>query len=255
MTLNTRLAHVIIAAAIALPAYATAQSKGLDGLAALTARLEHAALNDDAEGVKDARAEAMRMLAAAPKSEQAPLLRYTVAYAGWRLAYSAKLTAAEQTAMLADAESQLIQSITANGSFADAHGLLASVYGALMSRNPDLGQTLGASAGETMGRAMSLGRNNPRIAVLRGVSRLNTPPEYGGDAAEAEAQLRRALQLFEKEPPSRPWPNWGRYDAHVWLGQALARRGDVDGARAEYKAALAIAPANGKAKGLLERLK
>ena len=42
MTLDTRLAHVIIAAAIALPASAAVQSKGTDGLAALTERLEHA---------------------------------------------------------------------------------------------------------------------------------------------------------------------------------------------------------------------
>ena len=52
----------------------------------------------------------------------------------------------------------------------------------------------------------------------------------------------QALTRFDQEGARAPWPNWGRFDAHVWLGQALAARGDKAGARSEYEKALAIAP-------------
>src|SRR5688572_3772874 len=74
---------------------------------ALTTRLETAALADDAEGVKAARVECLRLLAASPSPERATILRYTVAYAAWRLAFTPKLAAAEQVALLSDAETQL----------------------------------------------------------------------------------------------------------------------------------------------------
>ena len=54
-----------------------------------------------------------------------------------------------------------------------------------------------------------------------------------------------------REPAGRPWPNWGRFDAHAWLGQALGARGDKAAARAEYDAALAIWPGSHWVKNVL----
>ena len=53
--------------------------------------------------------------------------------------------------------------------------------------------------------------------------------------------FRRAADLLDAAKDT-PWPNWGRFDAHVWLGQALGKRGDKSGALAEYNKALALAP-------------
>ena len=248
--------NLIVMAALAMPAAASAQpADPATDFAALTARLEKAALNDDTPGVKDARVACMRMLAAAPSGPKAAILRYTIAYAGWRLAFTPALPAAEQNGLLADAVEQLGQATRLDASFAEVYGLLSSLYGAQISKNADLGMTLGMAAGEALGRAMSLDPNSPRLVMLQGVNLLHTPAEYGGDAKQAEAAFRRALQMFDKEPPAKPWPNWGRYDAHLWLGQALAGRGDKEGARAEYRAALAIAPDSGHAKGLLAQLR
>jgi tetratricopeptide (TPR) repeat protein len=93
-----------------------------------------------------------------------------------------------------------------------------------------------------LGKALGIEPNNPRLLVFRGQSLLNTPPEYGGSIKDAEAALRRALEAFDAEAAAKPWPNWGRFDAHAWLGQALAARHDNAGARAEYAKALTIAP-------------
>jgi Flp pilus assembly protein TadD len=102
---------------------------------------------------------------------------------------------------------------------------------------------------------MSIDGANPRFLMMQATSLLHTPAEYGGDPKQAEAVFRQALKAFDKEPTGKPWPNWGRFDTHVWLGQALAGRGDAEGARAEYKAALALAPDSSRVKGLLAALK
>ena len=253
--------NLIVVAALAIPAVASAQTPRVQqthaaaDFTALTARLEKAALGDDAQGVKDARIECMRLLAAAPAGPKAAIVRYTIVYAGWRLAYSAKIPAAEQNALIADAEEQLGQAITLDGSFAEAYGLRSSVYGARISKNPELAMTLGPAAGEALGYAISLEPNSPRLVMMQGLNLLHTPAEYGGDVKQAEAALRRALELFDKDRAGTAWPNWGRVDAHLWLGQVLAERGDIEGARAEYKAALALAPDSSRVKSLLAALK
>jgi tetratricopeptide (TPR) repeat protein len=224
-------------------------------LAALASRLEKAALNEDAQGVKDARIACMRMLAAAPSGPRAGLMRYTIAYAGWRLSFWPTVPAAEQNGLLADAESQLGQAVKADPSFAEAHGLLSMVYGAKISKNPELGMTLGMAADAAMGRAMALDSGSPRLVMMQGISLLHTPREYGGDPKQAEANFRRALQMFAKEPAGQAWPNWGLFDTHLWLGQALADRGDSEGARTEFKAALQVAPNSRHVKTLLANLK
>jgi tetratricopeptide (TPR) repeat protein len=218
---------------------------------AVAVRLEQAALADDAQGIKDARTACLRLLAAEPSSRRSPVLRYTIAYAGWRLAFSSKISANEQDDFVAEADKQLDLAIGANPKFADAYGLLGAIYGIEIAKNPDLGRTLGPKSGAMVEQAMALEPNNPRLVLLQGETRLNTPAEYGGSAKVAEALFRRALQLFQDEPADKPWPNWGRMDAHAWLGQALAKQGDAAGARAEYEAAMKIAPNSGWIKYVL----
>lgn len=248
MTIKTLL--VMMALTVAASDAGQQPAAGAD-LGALSTQLEKAALNDDAEGVKAARATCLRMLAAAKVPRDTAMVHYTIAYAGWRLAFSPAVEAAEQIAMLADAEAQLNQALLLVPSFAESYGLLSSVLGAQISKNPELGATLGASAGQMLARARALEPDNPRFLMAQGTTLLRTPVEYGGDPQRAETFLRRALQAFDKETAGKGWPNWGRVDAHVWLGQLLAERGDTEGARAEYKAALALAPGSARVKRLI----
>jgi hypothetical protein len=77
------------------------------------------------------------------------------------------------------------------------------------------------------------------------VSAFNTPVMFGGGKDKADKLLRHSLERFVAEPRDKPWPNWGRFDAHVWLGQTLLEKGDRAGARAEYDKARALAPNSG----------
>ena len=104
---------------------------------------------------------------------------------------------------------------------------------------------LGPAAQEAVAAALRLQPDNPRVLLQAGSNTFHTPAEYGGGLDQAEALLRRWVSAFDREPADRPWPNWGRFDAHVWLGQVLAAKGDKAGARREYQAALAIQPQSG----------
>ena len=116
------------------------------------------------------------------------------------------------------------------------------MHGLQISHAPELAMALGTQSDAEMAHATGLEPTNPRVLVLDAIGRFNTPPEYGGSISAAETILRRALSLFDREAVGKPWPNWGRFDAHAWLGQALADRHDVAAARAEYESALKLAP-------------
>src|SRR5262245_18645256 len=74
---------------------------------ASVARVEAAVLSEDAVALKAARIALLRQLAATTDPSRSAMLRYTVAYAGWRLAFSPGIPAAEKQDLLDDAETQL----------------------------------------------------------------------------------------------------------------------------------------------------
>ena len=210
-----------------------------------TATLERAVRNDDATTLRAIRASCLQAVAAGLPADRVPLTKYAVAYTGWRMSTNPFVPAREQSDLLDEADTQLQEALKLNDGFAEAHGLLAGVFGMKIAKSPMKGILLGPRSSTYLDRALALEPDNPRLVLQLGVSKFNTPAMFGGSAKEAEALLRRALALFEKEPPDRPWPNWGRFDAHAWLGQALVKRGDVAGARAEYDRAAALAPQSG----------
>ena len=232
-----------------------AQAGQPSDLPSIAAKLQQAVLDGNGSGIKAGRAACIALLDAAPASPNAPLIRYTIAYADWRLAYSPAASEKEKDEMLEDAQAQLIKAKHDDQWFADELALLSAVYGGRAARNPDLAMTLGPEAWESLKNAADAAPSNPRVMIMQGIFLMHTPAEYGGDPRRAEELFRVATKAFDAAPANAPWPNWGRVDAHMWLGQALAARGDNDGARAEYNAALALAPNNGYVKGLLANLK
>lgn len=252
LTLSAALALVAVPLAARSPVASQAPAADLD---AIVHRLEPAALADRVPEVIDLRLACLRLLSASPAADRVPLIRYTIAYAAWRVAFSPSLSPKDQASLLDDAVVQLNDAIKLNGKFAEAMALLASVEGAQIAHTPELGMTLGPESSAILSRALTLEPDNPRVLLVRGEGLYNTPPEYGGSVKDAETTLRRALQAFDREPATKAWPNWGRFDAHAWLGKALADRHDNAGARAEFTKALEIAPESMWAKILLQSVK
>jgi len=210
----------------------------------LTSRIDQAVLSDDAATLKLCRAEALR-LQTAPGGSSRALLAYAVAYIGWRLAFNPSVPAAEQDGLLDEAEAQLKAALKIDPKSAEALALLSSVYGAKIAKSSIRGIVLGPRSSGAIADAVKLEPNNPRVLLSQGVGKFNTPAMFGGSDTEAEALIRRALTAFQSEPAGKPWPGWGCFDAHAWLGQIFAKRGDKAAARAEYERALAIAPNSG----------
>jgi tetratricopeptide (TPR) repeat protein len=216
-----------------------------DAWRALTSRLDRAVRDDDTAAIKAVRADALRRLVAAPAPHRAAVVRYAIAYAGWRLAFSPVVPEREQHDLLDEAEMHLEAALKADPRLAEAHALMSGVLGAKIAKSPIKGILLGPRSTAAIDKAVELEPQNPRVLLAKGIGKFNTPAMFGGSDREAETLLREALARFAAEPSDKPWPAWGRVDAHAWLGQVLAARGDKAGAIAEYEKALALAPQSG----------
>ena len=209
----------------------------------LVTRIERAYVLGDASEMRAVRTALQELLGEDLVDDQRSIARYTVAYLNWRLSVLADgVPDDEQDALLEEAVELLGEELADNDANAEAHALLASVYGLQIGRSPLKGAFLGMRAARASARAMDLEPQNPRVLLLAGIGKLHTPRMFGGGEDRAEALLNRAVAAFRTEPSERPWPRWGRIDAYAWLGQVAARRGDPDAARRYYRQALEIEP-------------
>jgi tetratricopeptide (TPR) repeat protein len=243
MTRTMCLAGILVTVLVTAPA--ARQSLMPPDWSQVTGQLEQAVLGDDAAGVRRARTDLLRLLAAGPATDRAALVHYAIAYAGWRLSTNPAVSARERDDLLDDAETRLKTAVKLDPKFAEGYALLSGVYGLKINFSPMSGILLGPRSGGAIDRAEQLEPENPRVLLSRGIGKFNTPAMFGGSIKDAEACLRRAIDRFAVESPAKPFPAWGRFDAHAWLGQVLARRGDKAAARAEYERALEVAPKSG----------
>jgi tetratricopeptide (TPR) repeat protein len=209
----------------------------------ITDRLERAVLSGRSVDLRNVRADLLRRVQQASLS--AAVVQYAIAYAGWRMATLPDVPEREQGDLLDESVSRMQAVVKKDGKNAEAQALLGSLYGLQIGRSPLKGMTLGPRANGALDRAAREAPSNPRVVLVQGISAFNTPAMFGGGTDKAERLLRRSIELFASESPQKDWPNWGRFDAHAWLGQVLAGKGDHKGARAEYDRALAIAPESG----------
>ena len=245
------LALVPVLATVGSTARTTeAAAKWPEGWPDVVKRLERGAFNE--EDLLAARAACLQGLQAAELPRETEFaFRYSAAYANWRLVRVPNAKREEQIPLHDEAAAHIRKALELDSKSAEAWGLLSAIYGSQMGFVPAMGLELGNHAAEAIQQAVKLAPDNPRVVLFQGTSAFHTPPSYGGSVEAAEKHLRRAIQLFDSEPPERPWPNWGRLDAHLWLGILLEKRGDREGARAEYKKTLSIDPEFGWARYVL----
>lgn len=216
-----------------------AQTPVAQGSAAVADRLERAALSGSTRELREIR---LQLIGELPPSSPDALAQYMIAYAGWRMATLPDVPKIEQDDLLDDAADRLEAILKTSPNDADALALVGTIYGQQAGRSMMRAIVLGPRSMSALGRAAEVESANPRVLLLLGITALHTPSAFGGSRDKAEHLLRRSLDEFSREPLTKAWPNWGRFDGHAWLGQVLRRKGDLDGARAEYQKALAIAP-------------
>jgi len=167
------------------------------------------------------------------------LRQYTLAYVSWRLVPLVNEKEGGRT--LNQAEEILSGLVRKDPDNAEALALLGSVYGNQIT-NAWKGMRLGPKASKALEQAESISPDNPRVILQQAISAFHTPSLFGGGLEAAEEKLRHAEALFEREPASKSWPDWGRIDVYVWLGQVLVKTGDHKGARTAYEKGLSLEP-------------
>lgn len=145
-------------------------------------------------------------------------------------------------ALLRAADSSLHQSAEYTP-MAETYALMARINGFLSSFYPRRGAELGAASRVARAEADRLGRDNPRVWLLRGQAAANTPAVHGGGPEVTEQALLRAVALFDNDTVRAPFPRWGRAEAHAVLGEHYIRVGRIADARSQLERALALAPA------------
>ena len=178
MTRTMCLAGILVTVLVTAPA--ARQSLMPPDWSQVTGQLEQAVLGDDAAGVRRARTDLLRLLAAGPATDRAALVHYAIAYAGWRLSTNPAVTARERDDLLDDAETRLKTAVKLDPKFAEGYALLSGVYGLKINFSPMSGILLGPRSGGAIDRAEQLEPENPRVLLSRGIGKFNTPAMFGG---------------------------------------------------------------------------
>jgi tetratricopeptide (TPR) repeat protein len=125
------------------------------------------------------------------------------------------------------------RSIQLNDKSADAHSLLADLYGRKISLGNQMfaGPKFGPKVKEENAKAMALDDKNPRAWASLGRQYLMTPKMFGGDVAKAIESFQKSLALDSSQDET-----W------VWLAKAFQKQGDRAKARDAVQHAVALNP-------------
>lgn len=136
------------------------------------------------------------------------------------------------------------KSVELNDSSSDSHCLLASFYGRLIALKGGMaGMTYGPLNEEEIQKALRLNTQNANAHLELGISRVNTPPQFGGDLEVGVKSIEKAISLDPKLDM-----------AYYHLGRALMKKGEKERAREVLQKGLQINPANGFIKRALEKI-
>ncbi len=242
---SSTIRRAIVVSGLFLFVGAGRESLAQEGTAALLDSLrpplERAVIRSDWTAVD---AVIVRLRAAAAAAPRDAALQYDLGYAIHRRASAlvAEDKGKEARPLLEDAERTLARATELGG----GGGALA-LRGAVTGQIAGVGGALkamrfGPRAFKQLDEALKLAPNDPRVALLNGITRLNAPRAFGGGPAKGEPELRRALALFANDRPVSPAPAWGHVDAWIWLAIALERQDRRTEARAALEEALVLAP-------------
>jgi len=137
----------------------------------------------------------------------------------------------------------------------EPYALYASMLGFKVALNPSQGMSLGMEISNYFGQALAKEPDNPRVNLMKGLSDLYTPEQFGGGLDVAVQSLTKAVDLFETEMVGNPVePSWGKEEAYTFLGMVFKKRGDVEKARELFNKALKVNPEFGLAHEELSKL-
>jgi len=127
------------------------------------------------------------------------------------------------------------RSVELDDAFSDSHRLLASFYGRLIALKGGMsGMLYGPLNEEEIQKALRLNPQNGQAHLELGISRVNTPPQFGGDLEVGVKAIEKAMSIDPELDM-----------AYYHLGRALVKKGEKEKAKEVLKKGFQINPANG----------
>ncbi len=136
------------------------------------------------------------------------------------------------------------RSVELDDAFSDSHRLLASFYGRLIALKGGMtGMLYGPLNEEEIQKALRLNPQNGQAHLELGISRVNTPPQFGGDIEVGVKAIEKAISI---DP--------GLDMAYYHLGRAFMKKGEKEKAKEVLKKGFQINPTNEFIKKELEKI-
>lgn len=164
------------------------------------------------------------------------LVGYYLGYSLWRLAqyYYDK----NNNEKYIEEGIKVLEEISNESNFQEVLSLLYSFYGLKMGKRPYLAMFLSTKANKVLKKAEKM-EENPRLYLIKGISKLFTPPMFGGGIDKAITNFKKAIPMFEEDNNKI---NWGKEDALCWLGIAYYKKKEFKKAKKVFKEALKLNP-------------
>ncbi len=175
-----------------------------------------------------------------------PKLYYFLAQSLDGLAYAEELKGNKDGAfdLIEEGVKAAKRSTELDDSFSDSHRLLATFYGRIIAiKGGMMGAMYGAQNEDEIQRALQLDGQNAQAHLELGISRANTPPQFGGDMEVGIQAMEKALSIN---------PNLDM--AYYHLGKAFLKKGDKGKAKEILQKGLRVNPSNGFIKRELEKM-
>ncbi len=180
------------------------------------------------------------------------LVNYYIALNSYRIGTIAYDDKEMSEKYIESAKETIQKSIKGKDDFADSHALFTSILGMEIGFKPQLAMTNGMQSAKEIEKAKKLDPANPRVYMIDGTGKLYTPKMFGGGVDKAISLFEKSAELFKKEENRGIYPDWGRDEVYIWLGNAYKEKKEDSTAIEFYKKALEINPDCGWAKEILK---
>lgn len=120
--------------------------------------------------------------------------------------------------------------------------LSAAVYMMKIAASPFSGATLSSKVHTLLDEAEKIKPEFPRIYLIRGMMKYNTPGIFGGSYEDALKNFNKAVLLYERQDEDPANIDWGYLEALTWTGRSQEKLENFEAARFAYKKVLSIEP-------------
>jgi hypothetical protein len=111
------------------------------------------------------------------------------------------------------ATTQLTELVTIDDQDTESWALLAQVYGLRIAYQPMRGGELGPKSAMALAKAQAISPSNPRVLLIQGVSKYNTPAMFGGSKHAALTALSKSIEQYANDQHSEY--HWGHAEAYT----------------------------------------